>query len=99
MSDPVGGSSFGSFDYKINGKTADTRGLFVSINGYSTQAIAGLNSKGALRFVCVDGAHLMRATEYGWDLPKILRIVWRHADETGEAYLPVSSSRFIAHGD
>lgn len=93
---PVDGSSFGSFDYKISGKTADTRGLFISINGYSREAIAGLNGKGALRFVCIDGTHLIRATECGWDLPKVLRIVWRHADETGESYLPVSSSRFIA---
>jgi hypothetical protein len=78
-------AAFGAFDYKIGGKTADTRGLFVSIHGYSPTAIKALNGKGALRFVCIDGAHLMRATEFGWDMPRLLRIVWRHADETGEA--------------
>lgn len=93
--DRVDGASFGAFDYKISGKTADTRGLFVSIHGYSQTAIAALNGKGALRFVCIDGTHLMRATEFGWSLSRLLHIVWRHADETGEAYLPVSSSHFI----
>jgi hypothetical protein len=99
VKDGVDGKEFGAFDYKIGGKTADTRGLFVSINGYSPQAITGLNGKGSLRFVCIDGVHLLRSTEYGWSLPKLLQIVWRHADETGEAYLPVSSPRFIAMAD
>jgi hypothetical protein len=92
---PVDGSTFGAFDWKIAGKTANTRGLFLSINGFSQPAISALNGKGALRFVCIDGAHLMRSLEYGWNLAKILRIVWRHADETGESYLPVSSQHFI----
>jgi len=98
ITSPVDGSSFGAFTYKLDGKTANTRGLFLSINGYSKQAIAGLNSKGSLRFVCIDGTHLMRATEFGWDFPRLLRSVWRHADETGEAYLPVGSPHFIARG-
>ncbi len=32
------------------------------------------------------------------ELPNLLDVVWRHADETGEAYLPVSSPRFILKG-
>ncbi len=96
IKEPVAGAEFGAFLYKIQGKTADTRGLFISINGYSPQAITGLNSKGELRFVCIDGTHLLRATEYGWDISRLLNILWRHAGETGEAYLPVSSPRFIA---
>jgi hypothetical protein len=92
----VDGSSFGAFEWKINGKTANTRGLFIAINGYSIQAIKALNGKGALRFVCIDGAHLLRAFDYGFS--KLLEIVWRYADETGEAYLPVSSPQFTARG-
>ena len=96
--DHVAGAEFGAFLYKIQGKTADTRGLFVAINGYSPQAITSLNSKGELKFVCIDGSHLLRATEYGWSIQRLLEIVWRHAGETGEAYLPVSSPHFIARG-
>lgn len=87
---PAAGLEFGAFNYKLEGKTVDTRGLFISVNGYSTDAITGMNSKGALKFVCIDGAHLMRALSSDDGLAPILERVWRHADETGEAYLPVS---------
>ncbi|MEX1204147.1 MAG: hypothetical protein WEB85_02740, partial [Dongiaceae bacterium] len=89
--DQVAGLGFSSLIYKIEGKTADTRGLFISINGYSQEAIKGLRYKGELRFVCIDGAHLIRALEAGGSLISVLETVWRHADETGEAYLPVSN--------
>ena len=85
--EPVAGAEFGAFNYKIDGKTADSRGLYVSVNGYSFDTIKSLNSKGSLRFVCIDGAHIMRSFLDGQSLPNILETVWRHADETGEAYL------------
>jgi len=93
---PVGGAEFSGLMYKIEGKTADTRGLFISINGYSPQAIQGLKGKGELRFVCIDGAHLMRALAHDFSFPELLDILWRHANETGEAYLPVSSQGFLS---
>jgi hypothetical protein len=96
VKDRVAGAGFGAFMYKIEGKTADTRGLFISINGYSEEATASLKTKGSLKFVCIDGAHLLRSMEPGRNLAKLFDIVWRHANETGEAYLPVSSKAFIS---
>lgn len=90
VKEPVAGADFGAFGYKIEGKTADTRGLYISINGYSTEAIRGMNAKGALKFVCIDGAHIMRALVTYDGLKPILERVWRHADETGESFLPVT---------
>jgi hypothetical protein len=90
VKDPVAGADFGAFGYKIQGKTVDTRGLFISINGYSPEAIIGMNAKGALNFVCIDGAHILRALVSDDGLTPILERVWRHADETGESYLPVN---------
>lgn len=87
---PVAGAEFGAFNYKIEGKTVDTRGLYISVNGYSPEAIRGMNGKGALKFVCIDGAHIMRAVSADDGFQAILNRVWRHADETGESYLPVS---------
>ena len=84
---PAAGLEFGAFNYKLEGKTVDTRGLFISVNGYSMDAIKGANSKGALKFVCIDGAHLMRALSSDDGLVPILERIWRHADETGETYL------------
>jgi hypothetical protein len=96
VSTPVGGAGFSGLMYKIEGKTADTRGLFISINGYSQDAINGLKQKGELRFVCIDGAHLMRCLEHGGSFRRLLEMIWRHADETGEAYLPVGLPAFAA---
>ncbi len=93
---PVGGAGFSGLMYKIEGKTADTRGLFVAVNGYSKEAIQGLKQKGELRFVCIDGAHIMRCLEPSGSFSRLLEMIWRHASETGEAYLPVGSAAFIA---
>ena len=88
--EPVAGADFGAFIYKLEGKSADTRGLYVAINGYSPQALKSLRSKGTTKFVCIDGAHLFRSLQPGQSLKSLLLAVWRHAAETGEAYLPVS---------
>ncbi|MCW2351409.1 MULTISPECIES: hypothetical protein [unclassified Sphingobium] len=85
---PIAGAEFGAFIYKIEGKTADTRGIYISINGCSVEALKGLNSKGSLKFICIDGAHVMRVVAGGERLPELMEKLWRHADETGEAYLP-----------
>jgi Arc/MetJ-type ribon-helix-helix transcriptional regulator len=95
VKEPVAGKEFGAFLFKIEGKSADTRGLFLSINGYSPGAIEGLNRKGALKFVCLDGTHIVRALTPGQTLASVLQEVWRHADETGEAYLPASRMKNI----
>jgi len=88
--EPAAGKEFGAFNYKLEGKTVDTRGLFVSVNGYSIEAIKGMNGKGGLKFVCIDGTHLMRALMNEDGLPALFERLWRHADETGEAYLPAA---------
>lgn len=88
--DTTAGAEFGAFQFKIDGKSADTRGLFISINGYSADAVTALNGKGALQFICLDGTHIMRALESEQTLPIILSKAWRHADETGQAYLPAN---------
>lgn len=95
MKDWIAGAEFGAFIYKVSGKSADTRGLYISINGYSEQALQGLQMKGELRFVCIDGSHLLRALASGGGFSKLLNIVWRYASETGHPYLPVSAARFI----
>lgn len=88
---PSESKDFGAFMYKLEGKTIDTRGLFVSINGYVPTAVQGLKTKGATRFICIDGAHLHRALNSpNQSLQDILLDVWRHAAETGEAYFPIA---------
>lgn len=85
------GAELGAFGFKLDGKTADTRGLFVSVDGYSSDGLAALRTKGSLKFVCLDGEHLAAAVKPSGCLMSILDQVWRHADETGEPY--ISSSK------
>ena len=90
QTDPIAGSDFGAFIYKLEGKSADTRGLYISINGYTKPAIESLRRKGEARFFCIDGAHIVRALQPAQRLSELLSAAWRCAAETGEAYLPVS---------
>lgn len=90
VKEPVSGKDFGAFFFKVEGKTVDTRGLFISINGYSPEAIKAMHQKGALRFVCIDGAHLYRSLHSDESFSNLLGTIWRLADETGSGYIPVS---------
>src|SRR5262249_29299468 len=82
----IGGEGFAGLIYKTSGKSMDTRGLFISINGYSKEALEGLENKGELRIVCIDGAHLIRCLQPGGNVHKFLQHAWRHAGERGKAY-------------
>jgi hypothetical protein len=83
----AGGADFGAFAFKLDGKSADTRGLFISIGGFSEEGLAALRQKGGLRFICLDGAHLETVLQPSGSLHATLRSSWRHAGETGNAYL------------
>jgi len=76
---------------KIEGKSTFTRGLFVSVNGYSPEAIVGLGKGKSANFVMVDGSHLYRVLRGDWPLDSLLRRVLRLLAETGEPYVPVST--------
>jgi hypothetical protein len=85
---PAAGGDFGAFTFKLKGKTVDTRGLFLSMNGFSREGLAALQQKDDLRFVCLDGNQLEAALLEDGSLKNLLANAWRHADETGEAYSP-----------
>ena len=60
------------------------------MNGYSQEGINSLNMKGDLRFICLDGAHILGALQPGMTFSAILDAVWTHAGQTGEAYMPIA---------
>jgi hypothetical protein len=74
VKNPIAGDGFSQLMYKIEEKSADTRGLFLSINSYSEKALEGLKMKGPLRFVCIDGAHLMRCLQPGGGFVRLLEV-------------------------
>jgi hypothetical protein len=78
-----------SFDSKVARKSHYTRGLFVSINGYSEEALAAYE-KGCPRSALIDGAHLYRVLSGAIPLPDLLSAVFRIFTQRGTPYVPVS---------
>jgi hypothetical protein len=76
---------------KIEGKSQFTRGLFLSINGYTQPALQSITRGKSPNFVMLDGSHLYRVLEGHVRLDTLLRRVVRNLAETGEPYLPAGS--------
>ena len=76
---------------KVEGKSQFTRGLFLSINGYTSNAVEAITRGKSPNFVMVDGSHLYRVLDGHVRLDAILRRLVRHLAETGLPYLPAGS--------
>lgn len=79
-----------AFNEKIRRKSDFTRGIFVSINGYTNEALDAYRTGAASRAVLLDGAHLMRVLDGAIGLPELLARVTRELAQRGVVYLPVS---------
>lgn len=88
--DPVGESDLLVFRGKVEGKSSFTRGLFISINGFSRPAMQAITTGKQPTFVMMDGADLYRILEGHVRLDGLLRRKVRHLAERGEPFIPVS---------
>ncbi len=79
-----------AFNEKIRRKSDFTRGIFVSINGYTDEALEAYRTGAASRAVLLDGAHVMRVLDGALSLPALLARVTRELAERGIVYLPAS---------
>jgi hypothetical protein len=79
------------FERKVQGTSRFTRGLFLSVDGFSANAVPALVKGNTGVFVMMDGAHLVRVLEGHVDLPGLLTRMMRHLNTRGEPYLPVDS--------
>lgn len=73
---------------KIEGKSQFTRGLFLSINGYTPDAVEAITRGKSPNFIMLDGSHFYRVLDSHVRLDTILRRLVRHLAETGAPYLP-----------
>jgi hypothetical protein len=71
---------------KIIRKLDNTLGLFLAINGFSSDGIVA-HSAGRKVLLLVDGADVMAVLDARIALPDLLRRKRRHASQTGEIYL------------
>lgn len=73
---------------KLSRKLDNTLGLFLSINGFTDEAVKA-HSSGRRLIILMDGSHLMAVLEGRIDLIQLLLRMRRHAAQTGNIYLPM----------
>ncbi len=75
-----------SFNGKIRRKLDNTLGLFLSVNGFSEDAVR-IHSTGRSTMILMDGVYLMAVLEGRIDFVSLIVRKRRHAAQTGEIYL------------
>jgi restriction endonuclease len=78
------------FRGKVEGKSSFTRGLFISINGFSRPAMQAITTGKQPTFVMMDRADLYRVLEGHLRLDGLLRRKVRLLAERGRPFVPVS---------
>lgn len=81
-------SSLDAFSGKLSRKLENTLGLFLSINGYSEDAIKA-HTKGRKLMILMDGSDLMAVLEGRIDFVELLYRKKRFASQTGNIYLKI----------
>lgn len=79
------------FHGKCQGVHVDVRGVFISIQGYTSGCAESLAKLGELRVVMLDGTHLMSILSGALTFSDLLKKVIRKACDEGNPYVPVSS--------
>jgi hypothetical protein len=72
-----------AFQEKVERKSAWTRGLFISINGFTAQALEAFGRGKAARIIGMDGRDLAVILEGLYSLPQALQLKLRVLSETG----------------
>lgn len=78
-----------TFRTKVDTKSKFTRGLFLSINGFTEPAQRAIIQGQAPNFIMMDGAHLFRVLENNIRLDELLRRLIRICSERGRPYCPI----------
>jgi len=86
--EPVGIKELDGFSGKLTRKLENTLGLFISINGFSEDAVKA-HSSGRRLMILMDGSDIMAVIEGRIDLIELLLRKRRHASQTGNIYLKI----------
>jgi hypothetical protein len=78
---------------KVEGKSDWTRGLFISVNGFSSLAADTFSKGRRANLITMDGQDLMLILEQRCSLVDAIRVKLRHAGETGEVHLPLAKAK------
>jgi hypothetical protein len=86
----AGGPDIDIFRGKVESKADNTMGLFLSMAGYSSVAVREASGKKST-LLLLDASHIYLILTGGMHCLDVVRRIRRHASQTGEAFLPVSS--------
>jgi hypothetical protein len=86
--DAVAIQDLDAFSAKVQRKLENTLGLFLSINGFSPDAIEA-HSRGTPNSILMDGADLLAVLEQRIDFVTLLIRKKRHAAQTGRIFFPI----------
>ena len=86
----IGAQELYALREKAQGKSQWTRGLFLSINGFTAEGVAAFRTGRSGNLLLVDGAHLFRVLEGHERLDDLLRALLRHLMESGRPYVPAA---------
>ncbi|MFI0217297.1 restriction endonuclease [Streptomyces lydicus] len=84
----IGRRELDVFKSNIERKAKNTLGLYVSVNGFTSDALAVYSF--STPFVTMDGGDFMAVLDQRIRLDELLRRKKRHASETGHCFLPVA---------
>ena len=79
------------FHGKCQGVHVDVRGVFISVQGYTSGCAEALAKLGELRVVMLDGTHLMSVLSGAITFSDLLKKIVRKACDEGDPYVPLSS--------
>ena len=88
--DPISIQDLDSFKAKVSRKLENTLGLFISINGFSKEAIT-THSSGQKVIILMDGMDIMAILEKRIDLVELLLLKKKAAAQSGNIFLRVDS--------
>lgn len=70
-----------------------TRGLFISMNGFSEKVSETMRIGRKANLIAMSGQDLMLVLEKRWTLFEALRVKMRHTGETGDVYFPLAEAK------
>jgi hypothetical protein len=89
---PVNEAALLTFRGKVEGKSVFTRGLFLSINGFTAEALTAITRGKQPTFILADGADLSPVFEQAIRFDELLRSKVRNLAETGEMLTRIKKS-------
>ena len=97
--DPHPASSLYQFRGKVDGKLSGTLGLFISMAGFSTDAVDALVAGKELNLILADGDDMRLLVEGGMGVRDALELKLRAAGDAGTPFVPLGGEAAISqHG-